>query len=220
MRAKLTSPKIIALLGAVAVGLVAAVGWFGLVSPQKSRSSELDAQISDVTAQVQLVRIAARANRDEAKLTEEKLRRLAAAMPNELQMSKLMRELLWNARRAGVRLDSVTPAVGTTLSGYVAVPVDVAVTGRYFGVEHFLKRLRLQAGGSGDRVHATGRLLDVAKVGFQPADGDAARITATLHLNVFVYNPAPPAAGVAAPVSGQVGESPVTESATAVGRMP
>ena len=46
MKDKLT-PKVVAVLAMVAVAAVALVGWFGLVSPQRSTASDLDRQIAD-----------------------------------------------------------------------------------------------------------------------------------------------------------------------------
>ena len=39
---------------------------------------------------------------------------------------------------------SVTPQAATAMSGYSAVPISVVVTGRYFGVQKFLRELRTQ----------------------------------------------------------------------------
>jgi hypothetical protein len=215
-RSKLTSPKFILLLGVVGIALVAAIVWFGLVSPEQSRSAKLETEIGDVTTQLQQARVAARADHGEAKTAKEKLRLLAVAMPTELQMSEVMRELIWNARRADVQLDAVKPAAGTIQNGYVAVPMDVTVTGRYFNVERLLRQLRLQAGRTADGLHAAGRLFDVVTVGFQTTSPDSRRITATLHMNAFVYSPS----SAAAPVSGQEADEPILESASAAGRMP
>ena len=52
MKDKLT-PKVVAALGVAAVAAVALIGWFGLVSPQRSKASDLDRQIAE--AQTQLV---------------------------------------------------------------------------------------------------------------------------------------------------------------------
>ena len=41
MKDKLT-PKVVAALGVAAVAAVALIGWFGLVSPQRSKAAELD----------------------------------------------------------------------------------------------------------------------------------------------------------------------------------
>jgi Tfp pilus assembly protein PilO len=217
MKAKLTSPKGIALIGVILVSVLALVGWFGFVSPQKSRSSELETQISDVQTQIRLTRLSARTDDGEAKTTNQKLRVLAVAMPAELRMPNVMLDLIRNAQIAKVRLDSVKPGAPAVLTSYSAVPIDVGVTGKYSNVESFLKRLRLQATAVGERVHAVGRLFDVTNVSFQTSPNDLPRIVATLHMNVFVYTPVTAAA---APVSAQPTESTPSESASAVGEMP
>jgi len=216
MKQKLTAPKMIVFLGMVAAALLAVLGWFALVSPQKSKNTDLSAQISDVQAQIRVTRITARSNGRTGKTTDEKLRALAVAMPNEVAMPTVLRQLLRNARLADVSLDSVKPAVGTVLNGYITVPIDVTVSGRYFKVERFLKRLRLQAATNGDQVHAAGRLFDIATVQYASASGDVPLITANLHLNAFVYSGSAP---VATPVSTPPTAS-TSESATAAGTVP
>ena len=51
MKDKLT-PKVVAVLAMVAVAAVALVGWFGLVSPQRSTASDLDRQIAEAKTQL------------------------------------------------------------------------------------------------------------------------------------------------------------------------
>ena len=51
MKDKLT-PKVVAALGVAAVAAVALIGWFGLVSPQRSKASDLDRQIAEAQTQL------------------------------------------------------------------------------------------------------------------------------------------------------------------------
>jgi hypothetical protein len=218
MRQKLSSPKVIVLIGVIVAGLLGAFGWFALVSPQKSKSTDLTSQISDVQAQIRVTRITARSNGRAVKSTDEKLQALAVAMPDQIAMPGVLRQLLRNARLADVSLDSVKPAPATLLNGYIAVPMDVTVTGRYFNVARYLKRLRLQAGAVGEHVYAAGRLFDIAIVEYTSTPTDLPKITANLHINAFVYSgSAPVAAPVATPPTDTASSS---ESASAAGRMP
>ena len=51
MKDKLT-PKVVAALGVAAVAAVALIGWFGLVSPQRSKAAELDNRIAEAKTQL------------------------------------------------------------------------------------------------------------------------------------------------------------------------
>ena len=103
-------------------------------------------------------------------------------------MSAVLRQLLHLANQADVRLDSVTPQAATAQSGYSTVPMDVVVTGRYFAVQRFLKHLRTQAGFSGSRPHASGRLFSVDSVSLAAGEDQLPQLAATIHLNVFTYS--------------------------------
>ena len=99
---------------------------------------------------------------------------LARAMPERVEMAGVLRQLHRAANRTDVRLDSVTPQAAAAQSGYSAVPMDVVVTGRYFGVQRFLRRLRTQAGVAGPHVHAAGRLFSVDSVNLAAGQAAAA----------------------------------------------
>lgn len=203
MKDKLT-PKVVAVLAIVAIAAVALVGWFGLVSPQLSKASDLDRQIADAKTQLAVAKVttdsaAAGKGRGASAGT------LAQAMPQQLDMSAVLRQLLGAASRADVRLDSVTPQAATAKSGYSAVPIAVVVSGRYFGVQQFLRELRTQAVVAGSHVHASGRLFSVDSVSLAAGPAKLPQLAATIQLNVFTYSgsvaPAAPATPAAAPQS-------------------
>ena len=197
MKDKLT-PKVVAALAMLAVAAVALVGWFGLVSPQRSTASDLDRQIGE--AQTQLA--VARSTTDSGaggKASGASALALARAMPERVEMAAVLRQLHRAANRTDVRLDSVTPQAAATQSGYSAVPMDVVVTGRYFGVQRFLRHLRTQAGVAGPHVHAAGRLFSVDSVSLAAGDKKLPQLAATIHLNVFTYNGSAAAATPATP---------------------
>ena len=109
-------------------------------------------------------------------------------MPSRADMSGVLRQLLRAANRANMRLDSVTPQAAAAKSGYSAVPINVVVTGRYSGVQQFLRELRTQAGAVGPHVHATGRLFSVDSVSLAAGDAKLPQLAATIQLNVFTYS--------------------------------
>ena len=196
MKDKLT-PKVVAALGVAAVAAVALIGWFGLVSPQRSKAAELDSRIADAKTQLVVLNgttsVAVRRLHGGASRSV-----LARAMPRSVAMSTVLRQLQRAARQAGVRLDSLTPQAATAQTGYSTVPMDVVVTGRYFAVQRFLKHLRTQAGFSGSRAHASGRLFSVDSVSLAAGEDQLPQLAATIHLNVFTYSGS---AGAAAPTA-------------------
>jgi len=212
MKNRLT-PKVVAALGAAAVVAVALVGWFGLVSPQHTKAAQLESRIAD--AQTQLA--ALHGNAVHSGSTSPAM--LALAMPRRAAMASVLRQLQRTARQTGVRFDSLTPQAATAQSGYSTVPMDVLVTGRYFAVQRFLKHLRTQAGFSGSRPHASGRLFSVDSVSLAAGEDQLPQLAATIHLNVFTYDGSAVAATPTAPPASEASSS-TSSSAMAAGRTP
>jgi Tfp pilus assembly protein PilO len=207
------TPKIVALAAAVVIGLVALGGWFGLVSPQRSKADSLDAQIADEQAKLNVAQLLARSQTGSKGQTTG-AEQLAIAMPSSLQMPTILRQVQRLAHSSDVSLESFTPSSPTDLAGYQAVPIDVTVNGRYAAVKRFLHKLRVQAGSSGGRIHATGRLFDVQTVGLTPAATETADLSASIRLAAFVYTGAPTPA--ATPTTAET----TSDSAAATGGTP
>ena len=185
-----SSPRVLALIAAGVIGLVALGGWFGVVSPQRSKAESLDAQIADEQATLTVAQLLARSQKaDKAKTTGTGL--LNKAMPPSLQMPAILRQVQQLAESSSVSVESFIPSGATPLAGYEAVPIDVSVTGRYLAVQLFLHRLRVHAGSSGGRIQASGRLFDVQSVGLTPGGAGAPELTAAIRLAAFVYTGAP-----------------------------
>jgi hypothetical protein len=205
MKEKLT-PKVVAVLAMVAVAAVALVGWFGLVSPQRSKASDLDRQIALAKTQLAVAKATTDAGAG-GKGSGASAPALARAMPQQVEMSAVLRQLLRAAGGSGVSLDSVTPQTAAAKSGYSAVPISVVVTGRYFGVQQFLRELRTQAGVAGPHVRASGRLFSVDSVSLAAGEAKLPQLAATIQLNVFTYSGS---AAAAAPATATT----ATKSAT------
>ena len=216
MSAKLT-PKVVAALAATAVAAVVLIGWFGLVSPQRSKAAELDGRIADTKTQLVVLK-ASTQSRPGGHTGRATALVLARAMPRSVAMPTVLRQLLHAAHQADVRLDSITPQAATAQSGYSMVPMDAVVTGRYFAVQRFLKHLRTQAGFSGSRVHASGRLFSVDSVSLAAGEDQLPQLAATIHLNVFTYSGS---AGAAVPTAAPTASAASTAvSASAAGGTP
>ena len=215
MKDKLT-PKVVASLALVAAAAVALIGWFAFVSPQHTKASSLDRQIADAKTQLAVAKAGEYSGPKGSGATAVVLSR---AMPQQVAMPTVLRQLQRAATRSGVRLDSVTPQAATTQSGYNAVPMDVLVNGRYFGVQRFLRDLRTQTRVVGPHVHASGRLFSVDTVNLAPGEDQLPQLAATIHLNVFTYSgSAAGATPAATPTTAS--DSSTYGSATAAGGTP
>jgi hypothetical protein len=180
-------------LAAVVIGAVvvlALIGWFGLVSPQRSKASDLDVQIADAKTQLHAANVLANVQRS-GQGKKSGLALINTAMPANLRMPEVLKEVQLLAKKADVDLTSFTPSTATAQAGYDAVPIDVSVAGKYGAVKSFLKRLRLEAGSVNGHIHAAGRLYNVDTVGLAPGDGGAPNLTATIRLAIFVYTGVP-----------------------------
>jgi hypothetical protein len=211
MKDKFT-PPIVAALAMVAVAAVALVGWFGLVSPQRSTASNLDRQIADAKTQLAVGRASTHsgANKRSGPLAPT----LSRAMPQRTEMAGLLRQLQRAADRSEVRLDSVAPQAATAKSGYSAVPMDVVVTGRYVGVQRFLRHLRTQAGVTGSHVRADGRLFSVDSVNLAAGEAELPQLAATIHLSAFTYDGSAAAATPATPKTASDSTTSTSDAST------
>ena len=182
----------LALLLAVS-GLIVIVlaGWFVFLSPQSSKAAALDSQIGD--ANIKLSETQSFMQGPAPKQSVADLRRLRRAIPDDVEMSEILRQLSWASRASGVRLESITPSAAVPSTGAQAVPIALSVKGRYFRLAKFMHLLRLEAGVKDGKAHASGRLYGIDNVSLSTAD-KGGLVTATLALNAFVAGSAPAAA--------------------------
>ena len=184
----------------LAVLVVVLVGWFFFVSPQRSKadrvSGQVDAAKSELLSDQQLIATAKRQN------TLGSARAAERALPDQARVSEILRQLTAFAAESRTELDNITPGTPLTLAGGQALPIALTFKGRYFGLQKLLKLLRQSAGVSGSTIVSKGgRLYTVDGIQFaggQPTQngqgGSSADILATISLNAFVYQAAPPAA--------------------------
>jgi Tfp pilus assembly protein PilO len=191
-----------------AVGLVAVilVGWFAVVSPQRSKAAEVQGKIDESNSALALAK--ALNNGGQKKATAKEARALVRAMPDDARMSQILRQLSWAAKSTRVRVNSVTPSASAPLTGYEAIPMTLVVEGRYLGITNFLGLLRTQVRAAGEQVHAKGRLYSVDNIQFD-GNSDKQLLQATLTLNAYKYGSA------AAPATGPADSSTTTATASA-----
>lgn len=189
-------------VSSLAVVAVVIVGWFFFVSPQRSKADRLGTEVgaakSELLSDEQLISMAKRKDTfGSAKAAER-------ALPDEAKVSEILRQLTGFAAESRTELDNIVPGTPLQLGNAQAVPIALTFRGRYFGLQKLLKLLRQSATVSGGEIIAKGRLYTVDGITFTGAQapagqagssgGTSADIQATITLNAFVYQAAPPVA--------------------------
>lgn len=191
-------------LSALAVVVVAGIGWFMLISPQRTKATQLDTQRAAVDSELATDRVLV--SKPSETKTKATLAAAKRALPDTAQVSQILRQLSGYAATSRTELDSISPAAAVPGTGAQTIPISLQFRGRYFGLQQLLRLLRTSAGSTNGKIVATGRLYTVDSITFGGA-GDDGVLGATIRLNAFVYSPAP----VVIPST-----TPGTTSATAV----
>lgn len=189
-------------LSAAGLLLVLLVGWFGVISPQRSRAAELSVQIDEAHTRLQIAQDIVRGPALQESKAE--LATLKVAIPDELKMSGILRELMGASAKARVRVTGVTPSPAVTVGASDVVAINVIVDGRYFGIREFLRLLRSGADLRGDEVEASGRLFGVDSIKFS-GDTTTSVVTATLTVTAFAFSGAGTATGAALSAPSETG---------------
>jgi Tfp pilus assembly protein PilO len=216
MKNKPSRPAIIAL---VVVGLIAylALGYLLVISPQRSKGSDLTKQVADTEAQINQYRTLSAQAKAAAPIRVADLFRLEKAMPNEVDMAGIVLELSRIAGNTGITFESITPQGVVAMPGYQVLPVALVFDGNYFELSDFLYRLRSLVRVQTGRLASTGRLFIVDAISFSESEKSFPRIQATLVVNAYVYGDAPvPGAAppAAAPATTTASTSTLGETAT------
>ncbi|MGH2922094.1 MAG: type 4a pilus biogenesis protein PilO [Gaiellaceae bacterium] len=216
MKAKPSNPAVVAL---IVVGVIAylAVGYLLLISPQRSKSSDLKKQIAQTESQIAQYRALSARARSAAPIRVADLFRLEKAMPNEVDMAGIVLELSRIARDTGIRFESISPGGPVLQTGYHTLPVTLVFDGNYFELSDFLYRLRTLVRVRSGRLAASGRLFSVESIGFSESVRSFPRIQASLVVNAYVYGdtPLPGMPGAATtPPATSTGQTATTSTPT------
>jgi len=189
------------------VAVVLIVAWyFLLLSPTRTKLSDLDGQIQAQQAAL------ATAKQDVARLESYKktapqsraeIVRLGKMLPESEGIPSLIIELTRTADASGVDLNSITR--GATVAGtpFGLQSVALQVTGRFFDVEDFLYRLESYVAFRNASFRVTGRLLEVTSLGITGAatatSSSAPPLTVTVGLTAYLWAGSGSAAAGSAP---------------------
>jgi type IV pilus assembly protein PilO len=223
--ARVPIPAQIALAVVLAL-LVGAGGWFLLVSPQRARATELDAEILTAEQRLEEHRLATLRAGSVEKIAVADLFRLSKAMPDRADMSGVLLELNRIAADTGITFESISPQTAVPISGYQAVPILLTFKGNFYNLSDFLYRLRTLVHVNEGRLAATGRLFAIDTLDFAESQEGFPRIAASLVVDAFVYGTGAPATATPAETTTTTTTAPVppladpASSATAAPAVP
>jgi Tfp pilus assembly protein PilO len=183
--------------------LLLLVGWFFLISPQRSTAASIAQATAAAEVQLQeakkpIVHVTpAAVVQPEIKTAD--LYSLAKAMPSSVDMPNLLLELDQVARSAGVDLATISPGapVASLTGGFSTVSINLTFSGDFYSLTDMLYRLRSLVSVRNGALQTSGRLFSVGSVGFAPG-GTGSKLNASVVVNAYVYGGAP-AAPVATP---------------------
>jgi Tfp pilus assembly protein PilO len=194
----LPKPAAIAIVVVVLL-VVTALGYFLVISPNRSQASELKQETASVQVQIQALRLANTQAQQVEPIRVADLFRVSKAMPSTDDMPGVILELNRIAREAGIRFDSITPQEASDSGGYLRRPIDLVFDGNFYELSDFLFRLRSLVRVRNGQLEANGRLFTVNSLNFVESERSFPDIKATLSVSAFVYGtgaaqpPAPPA---------------------------
>lgn len=176
------------------------LGWFLLVSPQRStaQSTARAAQAAEVQieqAQSPATRPAVVTQPKQPEIQTAYLYKLSKAMPMTTDMPNLLLELNQVVRSAGVQLVSITPTATDPTTGSTAITLSVA--GDFYSLTDLLYRLRSLVAVHNGVLDVSGRLFSITAVGLTPS-GTGKTINGSVSLTAFTFGASAAAAGVIA----------------------
>ena len=193
-----------AVIAGIVVGLLAysAVGYFLLISPQRSKAAELKRETAATQQQISQYRTLAAQAKATPPIRVADLFRLTKAMPDSVDMAGLVLELSRVARESGIEFDSITPQAPAAATGYSSVAITLEFDGNYYELSDFLFRLRNLVRVRSGRLDAQGRLFVADSISFSESPKSFPRIKASVSVHAFVYGDVQAAAAPAAPAPG------------------
>ena len=174
-------------IAVVGLLLVVLVGWIGFVSPQRSKAADLAVEISDTETQLAVAQTLVQG--PQLSRSKAELATLRTAIPDELRMSQLLRQLSKAAAEGQVRILGITPQPASKVGVADVVSMSVTIEGRYFAIRQFLRLLRSRADIKANKVHASGRLFAIDAIQFNGAGSEGGSlINASLTVSAFAFS--------------------------------
>ena len=174
-------------IAVVVLLVLAAIGYLGLVKPQKGKAADLSTQIAAQENQIADARALLAKSKDAQKVRVADLFKLTKTMPDQPDEAGMVLELTNVARQSGITFDSIMPQGSTPLSGYQVVPITVIFDGNFFQLTDFLFRLRNLVDVRRGALAADGRLFTVDSIQFGEGKRKFPQVEATLTVDAYIY---------------------------------
>jgi hypothetical protein len=218
VKKKTSDSVLIAAIGG-ALLLVAVLGYFVLVSPQRGRAADLAKQITETQKQVSDARALVLKAKNAQKVKVADIFKLTKAMPDAPDDAGLLLDLNGIAEHSGIAFDSLTVDASTTVGSYQVIPLRLGFHGNFYNLADFLFRLRNLVDVHRGALAANGRLFAVDKVALDQGEYVFPVINAQITLDAFFYgsgapSTAAPAQTPATPAAGSTATSPTTTTPT------
>lgn len=224
----MTTRDRLVLIGVMALALLAAV-WLLAVSPERSKASKLNGELSTASAQLASAQgdaASARASEQRYTSAYSSVVSLGKAVPPSEEVPSLMYQLAQATNQKHVRFNSITTGGGTGSSsaspaastaaaaaasaGFTQMPFTFVFGGSFNDLYHLFQQLnaatvRTSSGG----LRVSGRLLTLQAVKLEPAEteGSSRQLTGTITATAYVL---PASQGLTA---GATPSSPTTPAA-------
>jgi hypothetical protein len=216
VKRKKLSPAATSGIGIAVTLVIAAVGWFLLISPQRSRATSTDDEIAEVQAQIVQARLAADQAENAQPVRTADLFRLTKAMPSDNDIAGVLLELSKTAGETGIVFEQIIPGPTVAAGTFRAQPIDLVFTGNFYSLSDFLYRLRNLVSVQRGRLLANGRLFSVDKLQFVEADSKFPNIRALLTVSALLYGTSgePPPSAPAPTTTTDTTQTDTTQTTT------
>jgi type IV pilus assembly protein PilO len=210
------SPSKNILLASMVGGLavVAAGGYLLLVAPQRSKAADLSKQVAAAQSQLAAAQSAARLGRQHQQVRIADVFRLGKAMPTTPDIPDVLLELNRISNDSGIVFQSITPGAATPANGYSVLPISLVFQGNYYNLNDFLFRVRNLVRVDGGELASTGRLYNVASIGFAEGEKKFPQVQATVSVDAYVYAGAAAVPGTASVAAASTGTTPTSTTST------
>jgi type IV pilus assembly protein PilO len=171
---------------AIALVIIAAVGYFLLVQPKQARGAELDNQIADLETKL-LVSETPKTAAPKVRIDVADVFRLAKAMPDNDDMPGIILELNSIAISAGVQFVAIQPGVAVSKGAYDAIPITLTFEGNYYDLTDYLHRMRNLVTVRDGVLEAMGRLYTLDALDLHEAENGFPQIQAVLTVSAYSF---------------------------------
>jgi Tfp pilus assembly protein PilO len=204
-------------LGLIVAGdiLLLLMGWFLLVSPQRSTAKTTARSVAATEAQISLARQPVQQPQAAVQPPQPEIRtaylyKLSKAMPMTQDMPDLLLEISQVVRNAGVHLTSIQP---TPPDATGATDISVSVSGDFYSLTDLLYRVRSLVAVRQGALDVSGRLFAIKSVGLTPV-GTGRTLNGSITLSAFTFGSA---AAAAAPTAAPTDTSTTSTDTTTSG---